>query len=292
MKCLVDWFRSMKLIITSGIMAIGFVLISCAPMYSNNGGATVSGGFSASYSDLSPWGGWVVSARYGQVWHPDVASDWSPYSDGNWVWTDAGWYWSSYEPYGWMVYHYGNWYYDDSFGWCWVPGNTWYPANVTWVSYDNCVAWAPAPPRGITWSRPWVRTSNYSPWHVVASRDITREDVMKYRVSASAPSGGSERSVRFRAPDIQVINRTAPQPMARVTIKREQQVVGNRRFVRAVLPSLEMAKVERYQGRGARYKNPADRRQQQQPQKQDTKNKGKGGGHERGDRGDGGHNPH
>ena len=68
-----------------------------------------------------------------------------------------------------------------------------------------------------------------------------------------------------------------------------KQVVGNRRFVRAVLPSTEMAKVERYQGRGARYKESA--RQLRQSQKQDHNNKDKGRGHERGDHG-GGHSPH
>jgi len=59
---------------------------------------------------LSPYGHWVEVADYGRCWVPNgVDRDWRPYSDGRWVFTDAGWTWDSDEPYSWAVYHYGRW---------------------------------------------------------------------------------------------------------------------------------------------------------------------------------------
>src|SRR4051812_4428406 len=65
------------------------------------------------YDDLAPYGNWIERPSRGWVWTPrDVASDWRPYEDGRWVWTDDGWTWITDEPYGWATYHYGRWYDD------------------------------------------------------------------------------------------------------------------------------------------------------------------------------------
>ena len=103
--------------------------------------------FSIFFDRLARYGTWVRSARYHYVWCPDVESDWAPYTTGHWIHlADRGWYFASDDPYAWAVYHYGRWYIDADLGWCWVPGNVWAPAWVTWRRGDDYVGWAPLPP--------------------------------------------------------------------------------------------------------------------------------------------------
>ena len=95
---------------------------------------------------LSNYGGWRSSSRFGDVWVPSVRSEWRPYTEGRWVWTDDGWYWESAEPFGDVVYHYGRWAYDPEFGWVWIAGQEWAPAWVVWRQGGDDIGWAPAPP--------------------------------------------------------------------------------------------------------------------------------------------------
>ena len=113
---------------------------------------------------LSSQGEWLEVGDYGMCWRPSgVDEDWSPYSDGYWTYTDAGWTWVSYEDYGGIVYHYGRWVSVEDEGWCWVPGYEWGPAWVSWRNNDDYTGWAPLPPearfrrdRGIS---VWVDTT-------------------------------------------------------------------------------------------------------------------------------------
>ncbi len=101
------------------------------------------------YDNLSPYGNWIDVADYGYCFQPNVAlsnSDWRPYADGYWAYTDAGWTWVSYEDFGWATYHYGRWANLDSYGWVWVPGYEWGPAWVSWRTGGDYVGWAPLPP--------------------------------------------------------------------------------------------------------------------------------------------------
>ena len=44
------------------------------------------------YNALEPHGEWLEVSDYGYVWHPNgVGRDWRPYTEGHWVFTDAGW---------------------------------------------------------------------------------------------------------------------------------------------------------------------------------------------------------
>ena len=83
-------------------------------------------------SDLDSYGRWEETPEYGHVWFPaNVASDWTPYRAGHWVWQDPwGWTWVSSEPWGWAPYHYGRWAVRAS-RWCWVP----VAPNVRHVAY-------------------------------------------------------------------------------------------------------------------------------------------------------------
>ena len=102
------------------------------------------------YQPLEPYGTWVDVGSYGRCWRPrGIATDWQPYTQGHWEWTDAGWYWASDEPWGWACFHYGSWYQDSSYGWVWIPATDWAPAWVTWRSSDAYIGWAPCGP-GLT----------------------------------------------------------------------------------------------------------------------------------------------
>lgn len=101
------------------------------------------------YSKLQDDGDWIESDEYGYIWHPAIAkrdSRWKPYADGHWVETDRGWTWESNERFGWATYHYGRWVSLEDTGWCWVPGDEWAPAWVSWRTSDRYVGWAPLPP--------------------------------------------------------------------------------------------------------------------------------------------------
>lgn len=99
------------------------------------------------YDPLGSLGTWVDLPQYGRCWHPNgVPPDWQPYVDGQWVWTDAGWYWQTDEPWAWACYHYGDWVVYPAYGWCWIPGTEWAPSWVTWRVSGDTVGWAPCGP--------------------------------------------------------------------------------------------------------------------------------------------------
>jgi hypothetical protein len=105
------------------------------------------------YDTLSPYGGWVDIEGYGLCWRPTVVvydSSWQPYCDhGHWVYTDAGWYWVSDYSWGATTFHYGRWFHNPRFGWCWWPDTTWAPSWVTWRYANDYCGWAPLPPHTV-----------------------------------------------------------------------------------------------------------------------------------------------
>lgn len=109
-----------------------------------------AGSYATFYRKLDPYGDWIESGSYGYVFQPRPAArsrDWRPYTNGHWVYTDAGWTWISDEPFGWATYHYGRWTRLREIGWVWVPGNDWGPAWVSWRRGNDFVGWAPLPPQ-------------------------------------------------------------------------------------------------------------------------------------------------
>ena len=106
------------------------------------------------YDDLSPYGSWVVNARYGYVWMPrHLPYGWRPIptADGCGPIT-AGPGFRVIE-WGWIPFHYGRWGFDRSLGWFWVPDTVWGPAWVTWRTGDIYLGWAPLPPERRVHSR-------------------------------------------------------------------------------------------------------------------------------------------
>ncbi len=91
----------------------------------------------AGFSELDDHGRWRRIRNHGDVWFPNqVASDWAPYRDGNWVWQEPwGWTWIDNAPWGFAPSHYGRWV-SVSNRWGWIPG----PRNVRPVYAPALVA--------------------------------------------------------------------------------------------------------------------------------------------------------
>lgn len=165
----------MKKLLGLGLLVLGLLVFSSCIMYSPSGEPGGYGGtydqpqgtsnepsttygpnygygrnmdISYFYDYLSDYGTWITYPGYGYVWVPYEASrSWHPFSHGRWVWTEYGWTWVSYYRWGWITSHYGRWDWELSLGWFWVPDTVWGPAWVSWRYADDCIGWAPLPPR-------------------------------------------------------------------------------------------------------------------------------------------------
>lgn len=126
------------------------------------------------YDQLSPYGQWVNTPEYGNVWVPNNQNGFTPYlTNGYWVYTEYGWTWVSNDPWGWGPFHYGRWYDDPVLGWAWVPGYDWAPAWVTWGNYDGYYCWAPIWPGAVVGPqyRPDARYWNFIPHDHIGYRN-------------------------------------------------------------------------------------------------------------------------
>lgn len=140
------------------------------------------------YTNLSPYGSWI-EIDYGVVaWRPTIIKrNWAPYKIGRWIWTDYGWYWDSYEPFGHIVFHYGRWYYDDYYGWIWIPDDEWAPAWVEWRYDDDYIGWAPLHPYAVFSINFGIRVTYeyyvpYTHWHFVTYKHFCNPYVYNYYV--------------------------------------------------------------------------------------------------------------
>jgi hypothetical protein len=96
------------------------------------------------YSDeLAAYGDWHHTDEYGYVWAPSgMASEWRPYSSGYWDYGPNGYFWVSYEPWGWAPYRYGRWAFVGGVGWAWAPGSVFSGGWVVWSWGGAYVGWS------------------------------------------------------------------------------------------------------------------------------------------------------
>lgn len=108
---------------------------------------------------LDGYGVWVDSPSYGRIWRPDEATvgpAFMPYgSAGQWIATNAGWYWQSDYAWGRVAFHYGRWVLDGA-AWSWVPGSQFAPAWVDWRAGGGWVGWSALAPIGARPRAPFV----------------------------------------------------------------------------------------------------------------------------------------
>ncbi len=137
-----------RIIIISTILFLGLAFnTSFAQSYDTQPYDYNNGGTELFYSQLAPYGTWIQLDNGLVVWRPlNLQPGWAPYKYGYWIWTNDGWYWHSNDPFGYIVFHYGRWYYDNYYGWLWIPDDVWAPAWVQWRYDNDYIGWAPLPP--------------------------------------------------------------------------------------------------------------------------------------------------
>jgi len=185
------------------------------------------------FNSLDSYGQWINVPGIGTVWRPYDENNWQPYADGHWVWTDQGWMWDSNEPYGWVVYHYGNWQFSNQYGWVWIPGYDWQPARVEWYQSDGYIGWAPLPPPGAYQQPDYYRGPVEKVWIIVPEGHFVDRDIVKYRTRSVAPDIQVLRSRDGgRAPDVRNIERVTRRTIDPVRPVREQVNAGGRSIIR------------------------------------------------------------
>ena len=175
--------KTIRILVLSLLFTGAMSLQAAQPVY---GRGSVS--FNYFYDNLSRYGEWIRLDDGLVVWRPQESrSNWEPYTQGAWMWTDCGWYWNSDEPYGDIVYHYGRWHNDDYYGWIWVPDYEWAPAWVQWRYDDNYIGWTPLPPYAMFSEHSGISFTvgfnlGYLRWHFVPYRNFCKPYVSHYFV--------------------------------------------------------------------------------------------------------------
>jgi hypothetical protein len=173
--------------------------------------------------DLNQYGQWIDVYPYGRVWSPSVVNDWQPFTNGHWTYDRNDWVWVSYEPFGWMVYHYGSWEYSMDQGWFWIPGSDeWSPACVQWIDYGDFVGWAPRRVYNRNWSEPW-ENNNVHAWMLVRKVDFNKENIYTYRVPSISRLDNTIQ-IQRRQPDVKTIQRYVKDPIEVVKFDKEPVV--------------------------------------------------------------------
>ena len=205
------------------------------------------------HDSLESYGDWREVGDYGYCWQPrDVDRDWRPYSDGRWLYTDAGWTWDSDEPYSWAVYHYGRWARVAHIGWVWVPGTEWGPAWVSWRRSARHVGWAPLPPEarfnrsagfsarvdadydiGPTSYR-FIEVRNFGAPRLRTVFVEPRENITIIRQTTNITRITYINNVVYNGgPQYDVISRESAQPIRRLKLDRREELEGDAGTVRA-----------------------------------------------------------
>lgn len=175
---------------------------------------------------LDAYGVWIDYPALGRVWQPRVTYDWRPFTDGQWIWTDRGWFWDSPEPFGWVVYHYGFWTYQGAAGWLWVPGYEWSPARVRWYEDETMIGWAPLPPAGFD-----LQGTEFG-WITIQPQYFVRENVGHYAVRGTQPPTTRKLGDERRQPDVRGIERAAARRIEKMNTESETVRSGQKQVQR------------------------------------------------------------
>lgn len=170
-------------------------------------------GVKAVYADVVENNGmiyvWKPSVELAVIAVPEKEPVYVPYTNGNWVNSDAGWYFKAATPVEETVTHYGRWVNTADAGWLWVPGRVWAPAWVDWKLNDKYVAWVPLPPSvyvvNNTVNVPVIEDRNY----VIVEKKYFLEPAV-YKYTTTYYNGGNVSIVREMTPveKIVVLNNT------------------------------------------------------------------------------------
>jgi hypothetical protein len=218
--------------------------------------------FSVGFRDeLSPYGSWMNYSNYGNVWRPYGHSNFRPYSDGYWGYTNSGPTWYGNEPYASYVYHYGNWVYSPQYGWVWIPGNEWHPGRVQWSHGGGYIGWRPSFPSGSSYGGygdgyGYGYGNDYNLWVVIDSNRFGYQNYRPYAYRSSFVRDLFRRQVfrqrynTFRRAELERIVR---RPVRVVNVRERAVRIGDRRGRILVTPDEEVRirkHVTQIRGRG------------------------------------------
>ena len=161
-----------------------------------------------------------------------------PYTNGQWINTDAGWYFQAPTPEEEIVHHYGRWAYSDDVGWVWVPGRVWSPAWVDWRENDdlNYIAWAPVPPSVYVVNNEfYVPPIPYDRYYIVDESHFIDPEVYRYQTFVdnqviinnwSRPTGifVENQTIINRGPDVTVIEKYSGRTIEQVKIQHVRDI--------------------------------------------------------------------
>jgi hypothetical protein len=157
------------------------------------------------------------------LWRPNVSIvqvNWSPYTNGYWLYTTAGWVWISYYSWGWAPYNYGRWWWSGYYGWVWLPGSYWAPNWCIWRHHHHYVGWYPVHPRirwrgyHKRWHRNHVVISHPKHWTFVEKKkftdpiyDDTRLKDLEIAKNSSrlVDNVSKETGVKYNGPNVKTI---------------------------------------------------------------------------------------
>ncbi len=183
------------------------------------------------FHDLDGYGQWFERDPYGWVWRPTAVIDWQPFTRGHWIWSQYGWMWVDYDPWGWATSHYGYWYNDFTLGWIWVPDYTWSPVQCDWMMYGDYIGWCPVSPPGVSYKEPWEGSKA---WVWVPTRKFKATDVGEFRATPKFKPG-DDASIRRGVPALSEIQRKAGTfNITDVTLDR--RIVRDREYARVKYP--------------------------------------------------------
>lgn len=90
---------------------------------------------------LNPYGTWK---KIDGLWAYTPLDHRQPYTQGRWLYTEYGWYWSGTGPGSWVTEHYGYWKRGDDKVWAWYPGPYWVPNIVEFRATPAYLGWRSA----------------------------------------------------------------------------------------------------------------------------------------------------
>jgi len=189
---------------------------------------------------------WKPSPEFAMVSNVGQSPQYVPYSNGQWVNSDAGWYFKAPTPWEETVHHQGRWVNSPNAGWMWAPGRVWAPAWVDWKQNDDYVSWAPLPPAVYYntaggFSNTSIDNNNYA---IVEKSRFLEPDI--YRYSSPYYESGSRISMDLfggiaglvvvdnmivnRGPDVKVIQTYYPNNIINVVNVRHVRSFNEVRY--------------------------------------------------------------
>lgn len=161
-----------------------------------------------------------------------------PYNNGQWLYTDDGWYFKGATREEEITSHYGRWTEDPNLGNVWLPGKTWSPAWVEWRENTDYVAWAPLPPGAYIENDavkvPEIKEERYT---IVEKKFFNEPSVSKYRyqsvenknkimIKEMTKRDGvmiKEKTVINKGPDVSDIEKSSGKKIEKYKIKKSDK---------------------------------------------------------------------